>query len=952
MSLFSDFDVHIETRKGEVMRQKILIMGLSLIIGFNLCAVVSGADSDYKVLLPGTQVPVPQELLDTLAKDGTVEFFAVFKEQADVSGASFLRSKIEKGHYVFNCLTETADRVQADLQAVLNSRNVATTPFWIQNMILVSGNYSDLELIAARNDIGEIRINRHYQVLDHSEREAAYAAPASRAVEWNISQIRADDVWSDFGVTGQGMVVLDADTGVDWDHPALKNHYRGWNGSSANHNYNWYDATGSYPSVPGDGYGHGTHTTGTMVGDDGGSNQIGVAPGAQWIGFKNMSDSGSGNDSWFHLSFQWAIAPTDLTGSNPNPAMAPHVMNNSWGYWGGNDPQFESDIDNCIAAGIFIEASAGNEGSSCQSLRSPGDYENVFTTGATDQGGGIASYSSRGASDLYPMIRKPDIVAPGSDVRSCVPGGGYEGGWSGTSMAGPHTCGLVALLWSANGGLVGDVSLTRTIIEQTADSTSTTECTTGGGVPNNVYGWGEIDCYLAVQGNVGTPTPSPTGPTPTPTMTPTPEPTPCIWAGFDVYQSYIDANRYDDTTYFYDDGNGAGEVNETGTLTGWSVRGTNSGTIALRIIRPLGGNQYQYIGGSNLVSVNSGINDFPDSLNIPVLPGDLAALYYSSSGNGEVALNGSGDYLMYYEGDVSGAGTFTPGGNSSRNGYQLVRIYGDCDNPPTATPPPPPTNTPYPTFTSPPTNTPYPTPTTPPTNTPYPTFTGAPTNTPFPTYTQSPPTNTPVPTSTTPPTYTPVPPTPTVPTGVPTNTPMPPTNTPIPTYTPVPPTNTPLPTDTPVPTHTPVPTGVPTDTPVPPTNTPDNPPTSTPEATGTPNCGELGCVVFMPKDDFTAGDDCYCDVEICNPTDDTYADVPIFVILDVYGAYFFAPSYSDYDYYVRTIYPGTTMLNVLPRFTWPGNVGSAAGIRWYAAMTTPDKSTMFGDLGMFAFGWH
>jgi hypothetical protein len=234
---------------------------------------------------------------------------------------------------------------------------------------------------------------------------------------------------------------------------------------------------------------------------------------------------------------------------------------------------------------------------------------------------------------------------------------------------------------------------------------------------------------------------------------------------------------------------------------------------------------------------------------------------------------------------------------------------------------PTPTHTPSPTRT--PTFTPTAAPSAP-TNTPVPT--SVPTDTPTRTPTVVPPTNTPVP-----PTNTPLPPTPTVPTGAPTNTPIPPTNTPIPpTNTPIPPTDTPvMPTDTPV---------IPTDTPVPPTNTPE--------------CTVLGCEVYMPSDDFVEGDDCYCDVYVCNPGDDTYPDVPVFVILDVYGLYFFAPSFSDFDFYTKTIEPGEMTISVLPSFPWPGGVGTASGILWYAAMTDQNMTQLFGELGMFTFGWH
>ena len=132
------------------------------------------------------------------------------------------------------------------------------------------------------------------------------------------------------------MVAGGADTGYQWDHPALKSQYRGWLGSSADHNYSWHDAIHSSSGVcgadapaPCDDNGHGTHTMGTLVGDDGAGNQIGVAPGAKWIGCRSM-DGGTGTPATYTECLQWFIAPTDLSNQNPEPSMAPDVVNNSW----------------------------------------------------------------------------------------------------------------------------------------------------------------------------------------------------------------------------------------------------------------------------------------------------------------------------------------------------------------------------------------------------------------------------------------------------------------------------------------------------------------------------------------------------------------------------------------------------------------------------------------------
>ena len=165
-----------------------------------------------------------------------------------------------------------------------------------------------------------------------------------------------------------------------WTHNAIKPHYRGWNGSTADHNYNWHDSIHSGGGIcspnhmePCDDNAHGTHTTGTTVGDDGAGNQIGVAPGAKWIGCRNM-DQGNGTPATYTECFQFFIAPTDLNGQNPNPALRPHVMNNSWvcpPSEGCAPDTLQTIVENTEAAGIFVEASAGNAGPNCSTVDDP-----------------------------------------------------------------------------------------------------------------------------------------------------------------------------------------------------------------------------------------------------------------------------------------------------------------------------------------------------------------------------------------------------------------------------------------------------------------------------------------------------------------------------------------------------------------------------------------------------
>jgi len=451
-------------------------------------------------------------VLDELSAGGQTDFFVWMTEKADLSSASQLRTKAEKGQFVFETLRATADRTQAGLRRTLDRQGVTYEAFYIANKILVrGGNQGLLNQLAARRDVAQITANHKFQLQEPFKDANASNAPLG--IEPNITFVKAPQVWA-LGYTGQGTVMAGNDTGLDETHPAIKAHYRGCINpptcTSYDHNYNWWDATGTYPNDPWDGFGHGTHTTGTMVGDDGGANQIGVAPGAQTIHCKNMTDGGSGDDGTFTTCFQWDLAPWNLSHQDPRPDLAPDAVNNSWGYWGGNAPQFKDEIQALHAAGILVEVSAGNEGSGCGSLRSPGDYWEVLTTGSVNHAapypGTMTDFSSRGPSaiDPSPTYYFPDITAPGENIRSSVPGGGYEGGWSGTSMSGPHATALIGLMWSACPALQGMVYQTIDIIHQTATPVSYNGACGGDYVtgPNNDWGYGTIDDLAAVQGAI------------------------------------------------------------------------------------------------------------------------------------------------------------------------------------------------------------------------------------------------------------------------------------------------------------------------------------------------------------------------------------------------------------------------------------------------------------------
>ncbi|HEV2826049.1 MAG TPA: S8 family serine peptidase [Pyrinomonadaceae bacterium] len=466
------------------------------------------------------------------ASTGQAEFLIYLNSQADLSGAQSLSTKEEKGQFVYDRLTATALATQPAVQHTLDLFGATSQSFWVTNAIWAKGNLAVVQAVAVRPEVayiyasgsGRLEVPPANEPLSSSDSTSTSTLLAADPnPEANLINVNADDVWAT-GVLGQGAVVAGSDTGVRWDHAALKNQYRGWNSGAgqADHNYNWHDGTGTPCETtigrePCDDHDHGTHTVGTMVGDDGASNRIGMAPGAKWIACRNMVQ-GAGVIPTYLDCMQWFIAPTNLDNQNPNPAKAPHVINNSWGCVEGcPPPALQDTLRASRAAGIFYAVSAGNDGSSplgvinsgqviCNSIFAPlARYPEAFTVGSTDHRTDKISYfSSRGSvlgDPTAPLgLVKPNISAPGSGIRSSVRDGSYAS-FSGTSMAGPHVAGLVALLISANPRLAGMIDRLEDIIEQTAVRKTTTEACGGDSptaVPNNTYGWGRIDALAAV----------------------------------------------------------------------------------------------------------------------------------------------------------------------------------------------------------------------------------------------------------------------------------------------------------------------------------------------------------------------------------------------------------------------------------------------------------------------
>ena len=442
-----------------------------------LLAIIPGA-----LLAQTTRISPELQMRLTENAEQPIEVYLLLNDRVDAAAieAYFERENVpinERVPILIDTLKRTAKRTQADvLESLKETEGVnfsSLRTYWVANVIFVKATPDAIASLSRNPDIA--LIDENYQLrpigLAMVESPVMPASPGGR--ESGISAINAPALWK-LGYTGYGRRAMIIDTGEDTDHPAIRNQFLG---QTAPVEHAWSSNSLPGPCLSND-FGvasHGTHVTGTIVGlDRSNRDTIGVAFNGQWMAggviLSGCDGYEGGSAESIVSNFEWALDPD----GNPNTIEdMPDVINNSWGR--NNPPQSHCDgnfslsldlADALYAAGTALVFSAGNEGPGEATHVSPAfisaDTVKVFSIGAVNANSGnlpIAGFSSRGPTTCElpdgSLKIKPEVVAPGVNVRSAVIGGGYQQ-FSGTSMAAPHVAGAILLLKEAFPDLTGE----------------------------------------------------------------------------------------------------------------------------------------------------------------------------------------------------------------------------------------------------------------------------------------------------------------------------------------------------------------------------------------------------------------------------------------------------------------------------------------------------------------
>lgn len=265
--------------------------------------------------------------------------------------------------------------------------------------------------------------------------------------------------------TGKGIGVAILDTGI-YPHVDFGNRIR-----------DFYDFI-SYKKLPYDDNGHGTHVAGILGGDGSasGGKYMGMAPGCRLIALKVLDRFGNGNKEDIIRAFRWIHHNRERCGIR--------IVNISVGTTcrtKSDNHVLIQEVEKLWDEGLVVVAAAGNQGPRPGSVTAPGSSKKVITVGSSDMLEGKAAVSGRGPT--MECVCKPDIVAPGNRIVSCIPGSPFYGAKSGTSMSTPIVSGGIALMLEKNPQLTN--MEIKMLLKESSDDL---------GLPRNQQGWGKFNC--------------------------------------------------------------------------------------------------------------------------------------------------------------------------------------------------------------------------------------------------------------------------------------------------------------------------------------------------------------------------------------------------------------------------------------------------------------------------
>ncbi len=397
--------------------------------------------------------------------------FVILSDQVDVASLSDVTPLELRKEKMYQLLTDKAENSQFELRTKLDRWGIDYTPYYLVNGLEVRGGWLVKSFLKSQPGVDRVLDSpqlRPLPKLTSTQKGDLFVIP--EGADWNLQMIRTVEVHEELGITGEGVVIGQTDSGVDGNHPELRDSYRG---AETGDDYNWLDPWND-SSSPVDLGGHGTSTLGIEVGKT-----LGVAPGAQWMGCVNLARN-LGNPALYLDCMQFMFAPYPRSGdpfTEGDTTKGADIVNNSWGcpeVEGCDQGVFEPALRALKTAGIFMSAAAGNTGRyGCETVTDPpATSGSAFTVGAVDERRNLSAFSSFGPVSRDGItIYKPNIFAPGEDILLAHPGGSYDFG-SGTSFAAPHVSGVVALMWSANPDLIGDIETTTRILMETSRSYS------------------------------------------------------------------------------------------------------------------------------------------------------------------------------------------------------------------------------------------------------------------------------------------------------------------------------------------------------------------------------------------------------------------------------------------------------------------------------------------------